>query len=49
MIVFLLSIWKKCKELILFIFSMTGNEEQVGGFDLIYKNGPIKVPSNSIC
>ena len=28
---------------------LTGNEEQIGGFDLIYKGNPIKIPSNSTC
>jgi tubulin polyglutamylase TTLL9 len=26
---------------------LTGQEEQIGGFDLIYKNAPVKLPSNS--
>jgi tubulin polyglutamylase TTLL9 len=26
---------------------MTGTEEQVGGFDMIYKGGPVKLPANS--
>eukprot|EP00357_Protocruzia_adherens_P036791 CAMPEP_0114979606 /NCGR_PEP_ID=MMETSP0216-20121206/4462_1 /TAXON_ID=223996 /ORGANISM="Protocruzia adherens, Strain Boccale" /LENGTH=437 /DNA_ID=CAMNT_0002340945 /DNA_START=29 /DNA_END=1342 /DNA_ORIENTATION=+ len=26
---------------------LTGNEEQIGGFDLIFKGGPVKLPSNS--
>ena len=27
---------------------MTGNEEQVGGFDMIYKGGPIMTGQNSV-
>jgi len=26
---------------------LTGQEEQIGGFDLIYKGNPVKLPSNS--
>lgn len=26
---------------------MNSQEEQVGGFDLIWKNGPVKLPENS--
>jgi tubulin polyglutamylase TTLL9 len=36
------SILKKCTV----ITSLTGNEEQIGGFDLIYKGGPVKQPHN---
>ena len=36
------SILRKCKVII----SLTGNEEQIGGFDLIYKGGPVKQPNN---
>lgn len=25
---------------------MTGNEEQIGGFDVLYKGGPIKLAHN---
>lgn len=28
--------------------ALTGQEEQIGGFDLIYKGTPVKLPSNSI-
>lgn len=27
---------------------MTGQEESVGGFDLIYKGGNVKLPANSL-
>ena len=27
-------------------FSLTGNEEQIGGFDLLYKGGPVKASHN---
>ena len=39
-------IWRKCIDLI-FLISLTGQEEQIGGFDLIFKSSPIKLPSNS--
>ena len=27
--------------------TLTGTEEQIGGFDLIYKGNPVKLPLNS--
>ena len=27
---------------------LTGDEEQIGGFDLIYKTAPVILPSNSV-
>lgn len=49
---YLLSIWKKCNTFYIknqicnSFFRLSGQEEQIGGFDLIYKGGPVKPPTN---